>query len=46
MLRITCPWVWITPFGALVEPEVWTSTRVSAGVTCASAARTGASGAS
>ena len=37
--RISAPWVWITPFGSLVEPDVCTMTMRSEGCTSASAAR-------
>ena len=37
---MSAPWVWITPLGSLVEPEVWTITMGSAGVTEAPAAAT------
>ena len=40
MLRSTWPWVWVTPLGALVEPEVWMTNSGSAGLTCASATAT------
>ena len=35
---MSAPWLWITPLGSLVEPDVWTITMGSAGVTAASAA--------
>ena len=35
---MSAPWEWITPLGSLVDPEVWTITMRSAGVTAASAA--------
>jgi hypothetical protein len=36
--RIRAPWVWITPLGLAVDPEVWMITSRSAGVTRASTA--------
>ena len=37
---MSAPWVCSTPLGSLVEPEVWTITMGSAGVTAAPAAAT------
>src|SRR5207253_1031625 len=36
VLRNTVPWVWTTPLGSAVEPEVWMTTNQSAGTTSAS----------